>query len=365
MPRHWRRGDSHWEAGAPAWWPEGEPFPSRSGPPWRRHRKRPRFFFLFPLFFLVFFVAVVAAIGWVGATFGPGPVVAAIGILTLMLLVTTRGFVTAGEVMDAVQRVAGGDYQVRVRERGPRQIRALAASFNAMAERLAANESQRRQLLADVTHELRTPLTVIQGQLEGLIDGIYPRDDMHLEPILEETRVLARVIDDLRILALAESGALALHREPTDVRGLIDDALAPFQAQAQAAGVTLETEAADTLPQADIDPVRIRQVFGNLVANALRYTSAGGRITVTARELAGGRIAISVADTGSGIAANVLPHLFERFYRSADSRGSGLGLPIARSLVTAHGGEISAASDGAGHGTTIEFSLPIAASPAS
>src|SRR5438105_4150604 len=227
-----------------------------------------------------------------------------------------------------------------------------------MAERLAANETQRRQLLADVTHELRTPLTVIQGQLEGLIDGVYPRDDAHLEPILEETRVMSRVIDDLRILALAESGALALHREPTDVHVLLEDAVAPFRAPAESAAVSLEVAAPASLPQLDIDPVRVRQVFGNLIANALRYTPRGGTIAVSASAGDDGRIVMSVRDTGTGVAPDALPHLFERFYRSADSRGSGLGLPIARSLVVAHGGDISAASDGPGRGTTVRFSLP-------
>jgi signal transduction histidine kinase len=360
MPRPYRGA---WRGGRPPWWPEGEPFPPHGG--WRPYGRRPRFVFLFPLLAFFVFLAIVATIGWVGATFGPGSVLAAIVVLMLLVSLGTRSFVTAGEVMDAVERVAEGDYAVRVRERGPRQIRALAASVNAMAERLGANEAQRRQLLADVTHELRTPLTVIQGQLEGLIDGVYPRDDAHLEPLLEETRVMARVIDDLRVLALAESGALALHREPTDVRVLVEDAVAPFRAQADASGVALTVDAPETLPQLDIDPVRIRQVFGNLIANALRYTPRGGAITVSARPLAADRIELAVRDSGAGVAPDVLPHLFERFYRSADSRGSGLGLPIARSLVVAHGGEISAASDGPGRGTTIRFWLPSGASPAS
>ncbi|TMD60769.1 MAG: HAMP domain-containing protein, partial [Chloroflexi bacterium] len=141
--RHSYRGP--WRGERPPWWPEGEPFPPARG---RWGRRWPRFFFLVPLFFVGFFIFFVAVIGWLGAVFGPWPVVAAILLLFLALLRGSRGFVTAGEVMDAVGRVAEGDYSVRVRERGPRQVRALAASFNAMAERLAANETQRRQLLA-------------------------------------------------------------------------------------------------------------------------------------------------------------------------------------------------------------------------
>lgn len=356
MPGH-PHGGPPWGTGRPSWWPEGEPFPPARGR-WWRSRPRPRFFFLFPLFFLGFFVAIVAGIGWLGATFGPGPVLAAIVILILLASTTTRSFATAGEVMDAVARVAQGDYDVRVRERGPRQIRALASSFNAMAERLGANEAQRRRLLADVTHELRTPLTVIQGQLEGLLDGVYPRDDAHLEPILEETRVMSRVIDDLRVLALAEAGSLVLHREPTDAHVLLEDAVAPFRAQADQAGVRLDIDAPAELPQLEIDPVRIRQVFGNLIANALRYTPRGGSITVSARSRSDDRLELTVRDTGAGVSADALPHLFERFYRSADSRGTGLGLPIARSLVVAHGGDIEASSDGPSRGTAIRFWLP-------
>jgi two-component system OmpR family sensor kinase/two-component system sensor histidine kinase BaeS len=340
-----------WRGGRPPWWPEGEPFPPRR----RWGRRPPRFFFLVPLVLVAFFIALVAAIAWVGTTFGPWPVVAAIVILFLL---GSRTFVTVGAMMDAIERVAEGDYEARVRAHGPRQLRALATSFNQMVERLRNNEAQRRQLLADVTHELRTPLTVIQGQLEGLLDGVYPRDDAHLEPILEETRVMSRVIDDLRILALAEGGALALHREPTDVHVLLEDALAPFRAQADVAGVALEVDAPASLPVLDVDPVRLRQVFGNLLANALRYTPRGGTIAVSARSDGAGRVEMRVRDTGAGVAPDALPHLFERFYKSADSRGSGLGLPIARSLVVAHGGEISASSDGAGRGLTIRFTLP-------
>ncbi|TMD60806.1 MAG: two-component sensor histidine kinase, partial [Chloroflexi bacterium] len=138
---------------------------------------------------------------------------------------------------------------------------------------------------------------------------------------------MARVIDDLRTLSLAESGALTLHRESSDVHVLIDDAVAPFRPTAEAEGVALAVDAPASLPQLDIDPVRIRQVLGNLITNALRYTPRGGRVEVQARE-GQGRVSISVSDTGSGIAADVLPHVFERFYRSADSTGSGLGLPI-------------------------------------
>ena len=263
-----------------------------------------------------------------------------------------------GDVMEAAGRVADGDYTARVPERGPRQVRALSRAFNAMSERLQRNDETRRDLLADVTHELRTPLTVIQGNLEGLLDNVYPRDDAHLAPILEETRVLSRLIDDLRTLALAESGALKLQKERVDLAALVAETVAPFRAQADAAGVELAAETGAEL-MLELDPARIREVLENLIANALRYTPRGGKIGVKCAVDQGQRIAeVSVGDTGSGIPPEDLPRVFERWQKSRDSRGTGLGLAIAKNLVAAHGGEIFAESE-PGKGTTIRFTLPI------
>ncbi|OLC57119.1 MAG: hypothetical protein AUH85_04120 [Chloroflexi bacterium 13_1_40CM_4_68_4] len=358
----YRRHGGRWRGERPPWWPEGETWPPRryGPPPWIRRR----FFFAFALLALVVVMTLVAGAIAIAQIFGAAAAIVLSAVVLAVLVAFRSVAPPVGDVLDAVERVAAGDYDARIRARGPGRMRQLAHAFNTMVERLASNESQRRQLLADVTHELRTPLTVIQGQLEGLIDGVYPRDDAHLEPILEETRVMARVIDDLRTLSLAESGALALHRESSDVRVLIEDAVAPFRAHADTEGVALVVDAAPSLPQLDIDPVRIRQVLGNLITNALRYTPRGGRVEVQARGR-DDRVSITVSDTGAGIAPDVLTHVFERFYRSADSTGSGLGLPIARSLVVAHGGDIAAASDGPGHGTTISVTLPIGASPMS
>jgi signal transduction histidine kinase len=226
---------------------------------------------------------------------------------------------------------------------------------------LQLTETQRRNLLADVTHELRTPLTIIQGNLEGLLDGIYPRDDAHLAAILEDARVLARLIDDLRTLALAESGALPLHREPTDLGVLIGETVASFRPQAAAAEVEVSPVVDEEIPLLDLDPVRMREVLTNLIANALRYTPAGGRVCVTGRvNQAEQRVIISVSDTGTGIPPEILPHIFERFYKSGDSYGTGLGLAIARNLVITHGGEITALSNStSAPGTTIRISLPL------
>jgi two-component system sensor histidine kinase BaeS len=233
-----------------------------------------------------------------------------------------------------------------------------------MAARLEANETQRRSLLADVTHELRTPLAVVQGNVEAILDGVHPADEAHLAAILEETRVLGRLVEDLRTLALSEAGSLSLHREPTDLGILVADVAASFGPGAEAAGVGLETAVDDNQPLLDVDPVRVREVIGNLVANALRHTPAGGRITIAAGRAGRGAargpdaVELVVRDTGTGIDPELLPHVFDRFARGSGSTGTGLGLSIARGLVELHGGSIAAASPSGG-GTEIRIRLPL------
>jgi two-component system, OmpR family, sensor histidine kinase BaeS len=205
---------------------------------------------------------------------------------------------------------------------------------------------------------------VVQGSVEAILDGIHPADETHLSAILEETHILDRLIEDLRTLALSESGALSLHREPTDLSILVTDVATSFAATASSAGVELQTTIDDDLPLLDVDPVRIREVIGNLVANALRHTPTGGRIDVQVRPArAAGKpardeIEIRVRDTGSGIDPELLPHVFDRFARGAGSTGSGLGLSIARGLVELHGGTIEASSPPGG-GAEIRIRLPI------
>jgi signal transduction histidine kinase len=265
----------------------------------------------------------------------------------------------AAGIIDAAAALADGDYGVRVEESGPPEMRRLARSFNRMAARIEQQDQQRRSVLADVTHELRTPLTVIQGNLEGLLDGVYPRDEAHLRPLLDEVRLMAALIEDLRTLALAEADALPLHLETVDAPSLIEETAAAFAAQAEAAGVTLRADCDGTAFAIEADPVRVRQVLRILLTNALQHTEAGGLIEAACRpaaESASG-IEISVRDTGRGIAAGDLPHVFERFYRAGGSRGSGVGLAVARNLVALHGGEISADS-APGQGTTVRFRLP-------
>jgi signal transduction histidine kinase len=272
--------------------------------------------------------------------------------------VIRRTAVPLEDVMEAADRVAAGDYSARVdAARGFPQMRRLAGSFNAMTDRLRTGEEHRRNLLADVTHELRTPLSVIQGGVEGILDGLYPADREHLEPILEETRIMARLLDDLQTLSTAQAGVLRLHLQTCRPDDLAEEAVAAFRAAAASKGVTLGARAEPDLPSVQADPVRIGEVLSNLVSNALRHTPAGGSVQVVVSRSGTDGVAFEVVDTGRGIDPALLPHVFDRFVKSSDSGGAGLGLAIARSLVEAHGGAIAATSDGE-NGSTIRFVLP-------
>ena len=224
-----------------------------------------------------------------------------------------------GEVMEAADRVAGGDYATRVQVTGPGEVARLASSFNQMTERLQANEAQRRALLADVTHELRTPLSVIRGNIEGMLDGVYPPDEAHLGPVLEETAVMARLLDDLQTLSTAEAGVLRLHRERVDPAALAQDAAAAFRARADRSGVELECRAAGPVPEVDVDPVRIGEVLANLLTNAIRHTPRGGSVRVAVEAVPDG-VAFTVSDTGPG-SPPATAAVFGRFVKSADSGG--------------------------------------------
>jgi two-component system OmpR family sensor kinase/two-component system sensor histidine kinase BaeS len=352
----------------PAWWPRNEPFPPTDWP-----RMRARFMtrmaafafmaFVFFSFFVWLVVSVVTGIASAVTGGSPNPFVV-IGAIFLVFFVffgargAGRIARPVGDLIEAAEHVERGDYTTRLRARGPREVRKLANAFNAMSARLERSEAERRRLLADVTHELRTPLTVIQGNVEALIDGVHPADETHLRAILDETQVLSRLVDDLRTVSVAEAGALALHREMTDVASLARDVVASFTTAARARGVDLVTDVPATA-SADVDPIRVREVLTNIVANALRYTPSEGRVRVTVTRTER-EVAVAVRDTGPGIDADMLPHIFERFTRSPESPGAGLGLAIAKSLVNAHGGDITAAS-APGSGTEIRFTLPVTA----
>ena len=269
------------------------------------------------------------------------------------------------DVMSAADAVAEGDLSVRVPPRGPHEFGRLARSFNRMVAELERADQQRRNLTADVAHELRTPLHIIQGNLEGVLDGVYEPTTDHIGATLEETRLLTRLVEDLRTLSLAEAGQLVLVQEPVDVAELAADVGTSFSGQAEAAEIDLRVEIEGEPSDLTItgDAGRLDQVLSNLMANAVRYTHSGGSITLRAEPLDGG-VRIIVRDTGEGIPAEDVPYVFDRFWRGDRSRsraggtGSGLGLAIARQLVQAHGGWIEVEST-AGQGTMFTIELPV------
>jgi len=272
------------------------------------------------------------------------------------------------------RRISQGDLSQRVPEQGTDEVVAVAHAFNDMAGELEQAETLRRNLVADVAHELRTPLTVIQGNLQAILDGIYPLEREEIATIHAETVVLSRLVTDLRDLAQAEAGQLRLNMQELEVMALVAGVVGLCEEPARTKGIDLQMEAAAGLPTVHADPDRLRQVIYNLVSNALRYTPAGGRVRV-AGDLAplGSQpprtestqcVRITVADTGPGIPAEQLPHVFDRFWRadparSREQHGAGLGLTIARQLVEAQGGQIGVDST-VGAGSRFWFTLPAA-----
>jgi len=291
--------------------------------------------------------------------------VAAGVVAILVSLLLSRGVVAPVRILTtASQRIADGHYGERVQSKGSDELGQLANSFNQMAEKLEQVESMRRQLIGDVSHELRTPLTAIKGSMEGLMDGVLLASPETYQQIHQEADRLAHLVDDLQELSRVEAGAYPLDIRPVVVSRLIQTTFKGFAGQAQSKGIELSGEISAELPVFLVDEDRITQVLTNLVGNALQYTPRGGQVTISSRRQ-GNEIHISVADTGIGIPAESLPHLFTRFYRVDKSRsrqaggGSGIGLTIARHLVEAHGGRIWVESAGEAQGSTFTFSIPI------
>ena len=288
---------------------------------------------------------------------GPPVVVAVVAAAIVATFIAYRRLARpVSDLLDGAERLGGGDYDARVHPGGPRAVRTLGRAFNDMAGRLEASEEARRRFLADITHELRTPLAVVRAEVEAQLDGIHPRDDAHLTTLLEHTHTLDRLIDDLHTLALGDAGQLRLHRETISVGAVVDDAIAAIAPAATRRGVTLTTVgSAGTDLELDADPVRLGQVVTNLLTNAVRHTPPGGTVTVTTTTDAS-TVTVAVADTGPGIEGDV-ERVFDRFARSADSGGSGLGLTIARQLVVRHGGTLTAANAPTG-GARFTVTLP-------
>jgi signal transduction histidine kinase len=265
------------------------------------------------------------------------------------------------ELTAATQVVAKGALGQQVTVRSRDELGVLAASFNQMSADLAQASTVRRQMTADIAHDLRTPLSVILGYTEALRDGKLPPDQEMFETLHTEAQHLQRLIGDLRTLSLADAGELSLNRQWIAPEALLERTAVAYKAHAQDAGITLRVTAAPKLPEVEVDPERMAQVLGNLLSNALRFTPTGGSITLSA-DTSADSVCLRVHDTGSGIAPNDLPHVFERFYRADPSRqqgngSSGLGLAIAKGIVAAHGGSITVEST-LGQGTTFTIGLP-------
>ena len=295
----------------------------------------------------------------------------------------------------AADHVASGDFSQRVEVNSRDELASLAEAFNTMAASLAKTEEQRRRLFSDIAHELKTPISVIQGNVEAIMDGVVDPTPERMASLRDETLLLSRLVTDLRDLSLAEAGQLKLHPEPTDLQELLKTAAAGMQPQAEERRVQLETHLEGGLPLVLADRDRVGQVLRNLVANALRYTPTGGRVELSAvshqssaishhpsvagrkwnsepstqnlepRTGASSLVVVTVMDTGAGIPADDLPHIFERFYRVDRSRtrisgGTGLGLAVVKQLVESQGGRVWAESE-VGKGTTFHFTLPAVA----
>jgi two-component system sensor histidine kinase BaeS len=263
----------------------------------------------------------------------------------------------------AAEHMAQGDLSQRVQVHGDDELALLGKTFNHMATSLQQAEESRQAMTADIAHELRNPLAVQRASLEALQDGIYPLNPENLAPILEQNALLSRLVDDLRTLALADAGQLKLESVPTDFAALVERVVERHIPQATAQQVELIYQNPPSqLPSIDLDPLRIEQILGNLLSNALRYTPPQGQVEVTL-SLATTRVQLTVRDSGPGIPDEALPYIFERFYRADRSRsrlegGTGLGLAIARQLAQAHGGNLTAANYPQG-GAVFTLTLPV------
>jgi len=263
----------------------------------------------------------------------------------------------------AARAIAAKDLSHRVEPTGTAEVANVATAFNDMASSLQKAEELRRNLVADVAHELRTPLSVMQGTLSAQLDGMFPLDLSETAKLHDETRLLSRLVDDLRELAQAEAGQLPLNISAIDLKRVISMTVSAFEGVASEKQVALKDEAADRLPLVTADSERVAQVLRVLISNALRHTSTAGTITISTALLAG-NVEVSVRDGGDGIASTELPYVFDRFWRGNKSRasesgGSGLGLAIAKQLIESQGGAIGVESQ-SGAGSRFWFRVPIA-----
>ena len=266
------------------------------------------------------------------------------------------------EVISAAEKVTGGDLSTRIAtKKGNDDLSALIDHFNDMTTSLESNDNERRQMLADIAHELRTPLSVLRGRLEGIVDGIYPVNDVSIAPALEETYLLERLVEDLRLLTLAETRKLHFEMREVDLADLIDHAVNVFTPQAAEKKIAFSLDVARDLPTVWADSQRVEQVVGNIIDNALHYSIEKSQIKITAFP-ENDSVRVAIIDEGSGLPDYEIGKIFDRFYRSEKSRtrasgGAGLGLAIVRQLVEAQGGRVGAENHPGG-GLCVWFELP-------
>jgi len=298
-----------------------------------------------------------------GIAIGVGTAAALVTAVAVSLLIARRIARPIHALDDAAAQLAGGDYTTRMPPAGlGPELDTLTGAFNTMAAALEVTETTRRRLLADAAHELRTPLATLDAYLEGLADGVRAPGQDTWDVLAAQTARLRRLADDIALVSRAEEHRLPLHRVPVAPNQSVTTAVTAGRPSYDAKGVELTTRLAGQLPDLSADPDRLVQVLSGLLSNALRHTPPGGRVTV-ATQPAGPAVQITVTDTGEGIAAEHLPHIFERFYRADPARdrahgGSGIGLTIARALITTHGGTLTAASNGPGTGAEFTITLP-------
>jgi len=268
------------------------------------------------------------------------------------------------ELTRATHAVSEGDLSQQVPVRSNDELGELAQAFNKMSSELSRSINTRKQMTADIAHELRTPLSLILGHAEAVHDGVLPPTPENFEIIREEATRLEHLVNDLRVLSLADAGELSINLQLVEPQRLLQDVVSTYQYQAQRKNVTLELELDAPLPTIEVDPGRMTQVLTNILDNALRHTPEGGKIVLSAREV-GHQIELAIQDSGPGLRPQELQRIFDRFYRTDTSRqrdgsvpgGSGLGLAIAKSIVQAHGGQLSAESE-AGKGLKVIITLP-------
>jgi len=331
-------------------------------PHWRGRR---RFIMPFVFFFggiiLLFFIAL-GMVAYLVMTHGERPfggrfLLPLCGIPVIFILISTivsslafrRFGRPLSEVFAAIDSISEGDLSVRIPEHYPRDFGQFARRFNHMVGELERSEARRRNLTADIAHELRTPLHIIQGNLEGILDGVYQPTPEHINNTLDETKLLSRLVSDLQTLSLAESGQLPLHPTRFLPADLFNDIRSSFSSHVTSLGIALKSKISDSSKELTADYDRLNQVLSNLITNSLHHTPSGGTILLETESITNG-VRIIVEDTGSGILPEDLPFIFDRFWRGDRSRTreagshSGLGLAIVKQLVQAHGGKIEVVS---------------------